>query len=146
MPIIVFIILFGLLGGMAVGLQGPMTSMISQRLGIMESAFIVHLGGAVIALAVLLAQGGGHLSEWRETPRYTLGAGVFGLVVIAAISVMIPRIGAAPAIVVLVAGQLLVSAILDHFGLLGLDVRPMTLSRLAGIAVMFVGVWLTVRK
>jgi bacterial/archaeal transporter family-2 protein len=146
MPIVVFIILVGLLGGMAVGLQGPMTSMISQRLGILESAFIVHLGGAVVALALLLVQGGGQLSHWRDTPRYTLGAGVFGLAVIAAISFMIPRIGAAPAIVVLVAGQLLVSAIMDHFGLLGLDLRPMTLSRLVGLAVVFVGVWLTVRK
>jgi len=112
----------------------------------LESILIVHVGGAVVALALLLTQGGGNLSHWRDTPRYTLGAGAFGLVVIAALRVMLPRIGAAPAIVVLVAGQLLVSAILDHFGLLELDVRPMTLSRLLGLAVVFVGVWLTVRK
>ncbi len=145
MPIIV-IILIGLLGGVAVGLQGPMSSMISQRVGTLESIFIIHIGGAIVALALLLAEGGGNLGHWRDTPRYTLGAGAFGLIVIAAISLMIPRIGAAPAIVVLVAGQLLVSAILDHFGLLGLDIRPLTASRLLGLSVMFIGVWLTVRK
>ncbi len=112
----------------------------------LEDFVLLLLPVLAVALALLLVQGGGHLSEWRETPRYTLGAVAFGLVVIAAVSLMIPRIGAAPAIVVLVAGQLLVSAILDHLGLLGLDVRPMTLSRLVGLGVVFIGVWLTVRK
>ena len=45
MDAIILIILIGLAGGVAVGLQGPLASMISQRLGIFESVFIVHLGG-----------------------------------------------------------------------------------------------------
>ncbi len=42
---IILIILIGLAGGAAVGLQSPMASMITQRLGIFESVFIVHIGG-----------------------------------------------------------------------------------------------------
>ena len=50
MQSIVVIILVGLVGGMAVGLQAPMSSMISQRLGVLESIFIIHLGGAIAVL------------------------------------------------------------------------------------------------
>src|SRR5512134_3669993 len=116
MEAILLIILIGLAGGIAVGLQSPMASMISQRLGIFESVFIIHIGGALIALLLLLFTGGGKLAQWRSVPWYALGAGVFGLIVIGAISFMIPRVGVAAAIIAIVAGQLLVSTILDHFG------------------------------
>ena len=44
MQSIIIIILIGLMGGVAVGIQAPLSSMISQRLGVMESVFIIHIG------------------------------------------------------------------------------------------------------
>ena len=145
METIILIILIGLAGGVAVGLQSPMASMITQRLGVFESVFIVHIGGAVIAFIPLLFYGGGKLSQWRSVPWYTLGAGIFGLVVIAAISYMIPRVGVAASIITVVAGQLLVGTILDHYGWLGASARPLDLTRSIGLAVVLFGVWLTVK-
>jgi len=145
MESILLIILIGLAGGVAVGLQSPLASMISQRLGIFESVFIIHIGGAIIALLPLLFSGGGKLAQWRSVPWYALGAGVFGLIVISAISYMIPRVGVAAAITSIVAGQLLVSTILDHFGLLGAMGRSLDPTRALGLIVVLVGVWLTVK-
>ena len=145
MESILLIILVGLVGGIAVGLQGPLASMISQRLGMLESVFIVHLGGMLIAILPLLFMGGGKLAQWRQLPWYTLGAGVFGLVVISAISYTLPRVGVAAAIITIVAGQLLVSTILDHYGLLGAMQRPLDTTRVIGLGVLMIGVWLTVK-
>ncbi len=139
------IILIGLAGGVAVGLQSPLASMISQRLGTLESIFIVHTGGALLALIPLLYFGGGRLREWRSLPWYALMAGFFGLVVIAAISYMIPRIGVAGSIITVVAGQLLVGTILDHFGWLGAMERTLDATRMLGMGILLLGVWLTVR-
>jgi len=144
MDAVFLIILVGLVGGVAVGLQGPMASMISQRLGIFESVFIVHLGGALIALVPMFIYGS-KLAQWRSVPWYALGAGIFGLVVIASISYMIPRVGVAAAVTSVVAGQLLVSAVLDHFGLLGAAIKPLDLARILGLGVVMLGVWLTVK-
>lgn len=145
MESIILIILVGLAGGIAVGLQSPLASMISQRLGVFESIFIVHIGGALAALLPLLFIGGGKLGNWRSVPWYTLGAGIFGLVVIGAISYMIPRVGVAASIITLVAGQLLVGTILDHFGLLGAAQRSLDVTRAIGLVVVLAGVWLTVK-
>ena len=142
---ILLIILIGLIGGVAVGIQGPLASLLTQRLGIFESEFIVHLGGALVALIPLIIYGGGKLNQWRSVPWYALGAGIFGLIVIAAISYMIPRIGIAAAVMTIVAGQLLVSTILDHYGLLGAAGRPIDPTRLVGLAVLMLVVWLTVK-
>ncbi|MCC6567774.1 MAG: DMT family transporter [Anaerolineales bacterium] len=144
MDSLLFILLIGLAGGLAIGLQSPMASMISQRLGTFESVFIVHLGGAVIALIPMLILGS-KLTQWKSLPWYTLGAGFFGLGVIAAISFMIPRIGVAPALIILLAGQLLMGALLDHFGWLGLAQRPLDGARVIGLGVVMLGVWLTVK-
>lgn len=145
MESILLIILIGLAGGVAVGLQSPMASMITQRLGIFESVFIVHVGGALIALVPLVLYGGGKLAQWRSVPWYVLGAGVFGLIVIGAISYMIPRVGVAASITTIIAGQLLVGTILDHFGLLGAMGRSLDPTRALGLMVVLVGVWLTVK-
>ncbi len=142
---VILIILIGLAGGAAVGLQSPLASMISQRLGTFESVFIVHIGGAVFALLPLLFVSGGKLSQWRSVPWYALVAGIFGLIVISAISYMIPRVGVAASITTIVAGQLLVGVLLDHFGLLGTSVRALDVTRIAGLIVVLLGVWLTVK-
>jgi transporter family-2 protein len=142
------VLAIGLVSGASIGLQGPMANMIGQRLGMMESVIIVHIGGALAGMLALLVfgKGTGNLHQWRELPWYLLLAGVFGLVVLSAYTYMIPRIGVTTSVLVTVTGQLAISSVLDHYGFLGAEVRPMTLPRLLGIGVMFLGVWLTVRE
>jgi bacterial/archaeal transporter family-2 protein len=141
----IVIILIGLAGGIAVGIQSPLASMISQRLGILESVFIIHIGGAIVALIPLLIYGGGKLGNWRTVPWYALCAGAFGLVVIFSMSYMIPRVGVATALIILLSGQLLIGTVLDQFGLLGAVQRPVDFMRVLGLAVVLFGVWLSVK-
>ena len=145
MNAIVLVILVALAGGVAVALQSPLASMLSQRLGILGSIFIVHIGGALLSLLLLLLFGWGKLGEWRSVPWYVLCAGFFGVVVIAAVSYTIPRVGVAASVITIVAGQLAVSTFLDQYGLLGTEVRPLEPSRIVGLVVVMLGVWLTVR-
>jgi transporter family-2 protein len=145
MQTLLIIIFIGLIGGMAVGVQAPLSSMITQRLGVLESIFIVHAGGALAVLIPLAFHGGGKLSNWRSVPWYALAAGAFGLVVIFSMSYMIPRIGVAGALIILLTGQLFIGTIMDHFGLLGASVRPLDMTRIIGLSVVLFGVWLSVK-
>jgi len=142
---LVLAVIIGLLSGVAVALQGPLASLMSQYVGTMGSVFIIHLGGALMAGSVLLAIGGGNLGAWRGVPWYALGAGALGLVVLSGVSYTIPRIGAAATVTLIVLAQLILSTLLDHFGLLGTSVRPIDLPRTLGIAVLLLGTWLMVR-
>ena len=138
------IIVIGLLGGMAIGLQGPFSSIIGQRMGILESVFIVHAGGTVASLIPLLFLGGGNLGSWQSLPWYVLFGGLLGFAVVASMAYMIPHIGAAPAVVLIVAGQLFIGSMLDHFGLFGLSLKPLDLQRVSGLLMVAAGVWVTV--
>ena len=145
MQSIILPVILGLIGGAAVGLQGPLSSLMSQRLGILESVFIVHLGGALAAGLPLLFMRGGNLSAWRSVPWYALGAGVLGLVVLSAVSITIPRLGSTATVALIVAAQLVIGVLLDYFGLLEISVRSLDLSRCAGIAALLLGTWLLVK-
>ena len=145
MQTLIPMILVGLLSGVAVGLQSPLASMITQRLGMLESIFIVHIGGAIVIFIPLLFLKGGNLGNWRSLPWYALAAGTMGLIVVGGVSFLIPRIGVATSITLIIAGQLVLSAVLDHYGFLGVHIRPMDLQRILGLAVVFLGALLTVR-
>jgi len=145
MQALIPIVLIGLISGVAVGLQSPLASMITQRLGMLESIFIIHIGGALLVAIPLIFFGGGNLGNWRSLPWYALAAGSMGLIVVGGVSFMIPRVGVATAITLIIAGQLVISSLLDHYGLLGMQIRPMDLQRLFGLIVVFIGAWLTVR-
>lgn len=142
---LLLVLAVGLAGGVAVGLQGPLTSLMSGRVGAMESVFIVHLGGAIFAAIPLLFVGGGNLGNWRSVPWYALVAGIFGLVILPAVSYTIPRIGVLTTVTLIVVAELVTGAILDHFGLLGAAVRLMDPVRLLGIGVLLLGTWLIIR-
>jgi transporter family-2 protein len=145
MQTLIPIIVIGLLSGVAVGLQSPLASMITQRLGMVESIFIIHLGGTLLILIPLLAIRGGNLGDWRSLPWYALGAGAMGLIVVGGVSFMIPRVGVAASITLIIAGQLVLSAVLDHYGLLGVHIRHIDIQRAFGLLLVFIGAWLAVR-
>lgn len=60
-------------------------------------------------------------------------------------SYMIPRIGVAGALITLLAGQLFVGSILDHFGWMGVVQRAIDPPRIIGLCVVMLGVWLAVK-
>ncbi len=143
LPIIVVI---GLIGGMAIAMQAPLAALIGKQLGIFESVFIVHLGGLIAVAALLLFMGGGRLNEWQSVPLYAWTAGVFGVIAVGSTAFMIPRIGVATAITLIIAGQLIVAALIDHFGLVGVTTKALTLERVAGLGLVLIGAWWAVRS
>ena len=101
-------------------------------------------GGLLAALAMIACRGG-NLRAVQTVPWYALSSGLMGLVIVGTIGYTVPRLGLSKAFTVIVAAQFMMAAILDHYGLLGAAVRPMDMSRLAGMALLVVGVWLIVR-
>ena len=140
-----FKVLVAFSGGAAAALQGTLASFMGQRVGLMASVFIVHVGGTLLAAALLLGQGGGNIAQWRTLPWYALGAGTLGVAILSSINYSIPRLGVGTTITILVTAQLMVGALVDHFGLLGTQVRPFDMTRSFGMTTMVVGTWLMLR-
>lgn len=134
------------IGGAAVALQAHFMGLMDGDLGTLESVFITYFSGGVVIGLIMLIQRGGNLSAWQQTPWYALSSGALGLIIVGVIGYCSPRLGLVAAFTVLISAQFFVGAVLDHFGWLGAQVRPLDLSRLAGMLTIMAGIWLTLKN
>ena len=134
-----------LVAGSAISLQSLFSGTIGSRVGVMESAFIIHLGGLLLAGLIVVGMRGGNLSAWRDVPWYVYSAGFLGVLIVASYSFAVPRLGLAASLTLAIVVQLILGAVLDHFGVLGAAQRSFDLWRGAGIAVLLAGTWLILK-
>ena len=106
------------------------------------SGFVSYLVGVICMalLALALRDPMPSASVAARIPWWAWSGGLFGAIFIALAIFLIPQLGAATFIALLVAGQMLCSLAIDHFGLLGVPVHPASLVRLAGAAFLVLGV------
>jgi transporter family-2 protein len=143
--VILVVVLVALVGGAAVALQAQLIGLLGGRLGNLEAVFVTYGVGAVIVGLLMLAARGGNLQAWRELPTYAYLAGACGLVVVGTISWSVARLGVVRGLLLVTLAQFLLSAVIDHFGWFGADVRTLDASRIAGIALFMAGAWLVLR-
>lgn len=142
----VLTVLAGLLGGIAVGLQSPLSGYMGQRVGGLGSSFIIHTSGAFISGLLLLLRGGENIAAWRTLPWYVLVAsGGFGVVLYLTLTVTLPKLGAATAISLIVVGQLGLGLLIDQFGWFDVTVRPIDVTRIVAMLLLLAGAYLMVR-
>jgi len=106
------------------------------------SGFVSYLVGLVCMalLAVVLRDPAPPVSVAARIPWWAWSGGVFGAIFVGLAILLTPRLGAATFIALLVAGQMLASVAVDHFGLLGLAQRSVDLPRLLGVVLLIGGV------
>lgn len=111
------------------------------------AGFVSYLLGTAVMLVAGLCSGAPRLSSLNlgGTSWLTWTGGFFGAVFIATAILMIPRLGAATVLALIVVGQMLGSLLFDHFGILGLQQHPLNWTRLAGVALLIGGVILVKR-
>ena len=145
MTVPAFLVILATLGGLAGTLQAHLMGVMDHKLGTAESVFITYGGGGLIIGLIMLLLRGGNLGNWTAVPPFTFSAGILGLIVVGILGFTVPRIGLVPVMTLFVASQFILSAAMDHFGLLGAEVRALDLSRVTGLGVILLGVWLVIR-
>ena len=141
----VFLISIAILSGIAISLQGQFMGLLERSLGTLAGVFITYVSGGVAIALVMFALRGGNLKNWQGVPWYAFSAGILGLVIVGSIGYVVPRLGVAKGFTLIVASQFIIAALIDHFGLFGAMVRPVEMTRAAGLCFMLLGVWLVVR-
>ncbi|WP_435020643.1 DMT family transporter [Tundrisphaera sp. TA3] len=109
-------------------------------------------GGVALGVVALISQAGSGGSRpllapgWARGPWWIWGGGVMGAGYVLVTVTYAPRLGAAGWLGLVVAGQILTSMVLDHFGLIGFSTRPINLPRVVGVLVMLAGVAVILRN
>jgi len=136
------------LGGVLV-LQLANNALLGRQLGsaLLSALCSFGIGTLVLATAVAVtrpplpqAEAVRIVSVWAWPAGGLLGAIYFSSTVLLA-----PRLGTAALLALIIAGQVLAAAAVDHYGLFGFEVRSFGLHRAAACLLMLGGAWLFTR-
>mgnify|MGYP006283455113 CR=1 FL=1 len=127
--------------GVMMAMQGTINSVLGDKLGPGETNFIVHMTAALILIIVLIFTAGKmNFSLLKSVPWYLYLGGLIGVLITYTVILSIPKLGVAVATTAIITGQVLTAAIIDHFGILGLEAVPFTWTKAGGIIFLAVGV------
>jgi len=138
-------ILTALCAGGLVPVQGSINAHLSKGLNHpLQATFISFFGAVLLLVAVLtvLHPSLPSVSQLRSIPPIYYSGGIYGALFVTTLLVLTPHIGIASTVVATIVGQLILSVILDHFGLFGLERHPVDLSRLIGSAGLLASLYL----
>ena len=133
-------ILFSIIAGAAMSVQGVMNTRLSEKIGLYESNVFVQGTAFVFALIVMWIMGKGDWSALFQTNKvYWLG-GLLGIVITITVMLGIGNLSPTVAISIILISQLLVAAVIDAFGWLGAEKVTFHYTKFIGVALMIAGV------
>ena len=140
-------IYFFLLLALVAGAMMPTQAAINNKLAgyvasPISAAFISFLIGTVGLFVYMFATGVpiSNLTNIKDAPPIAWIGGLLGAFFVAITVILAPRIGVAMTFSLIVAGQMLITLVLDHYGFLGLPVKEISLARIGGILLITAGV------
>jgi len=129
------------LAGLAGSVQVAVMGRFGDRIGVLEALTFATCVQLALSVAILLVVrlGTGGLGGAFRAPQWMWLGGLMGLTVVFTITFAQPRIGATATIGILIAGQLAMGAVIDRFGLFGVEEIGISWPRAVGIGLLGAG-------
>jgi transporter family-2 protein len=144
MPIAALV--FVLLAGVGLAVQAPTNAALARTSGsVLLAALASFVVGSVVLALTWAAIDRTPPAALRGAPAWAWAGGFYGACFVAAMAYAAPRLGLATTLTIAIATQLATALVLDHFGLLGLKVAPISLGKIAGVVLVLAGVVLVRR-
>jgi len=142
-PTLAYYIALSTVGGILIPIMAALSGGLGQMLdNPWAAAAIVSGGGFALVLAFTLLNGSMNVS-WetlRHATPWQLLAGAGFAFYLLSITWVGPRFGIGNAVMFVLAGQIISSALIDHFGLFGAPHKPVDALRALGLVVMASGI------
>ncbi|MCF5144535.1 DMT family transporter [Pseudomonas edaphica] len=135
--------LLAIAAGLGITLQTTLNGQLAKGVGgdSVAAALFSFTAGAVCLGFFSLMRGGivASLAAIPAQPWWSLLGGLLGAGALLSYVVLAPKIGLSALLGLAIAGQIISSLVIDHFGLMGASERPVSLVKLAGAMVMLAG-------
>jgi bacterial/archaeal transporter family-2 protein len=142
-PTLAFYIALSTVGGILIPIMAALSGALGRTLdNPWAAAAIVSIGATALVLAFTLLTGSMSVS-WetlKQARPLQLLAGVGFAFYLLSITWVGPRFGIGNAVMFVLGGQIVSSALIDHFGLFGAPHKPIDLLRATGLVVMAIGI------
>ena len=130
--------------GIGIPTLAALNASLGQKIGSpATAAFILFIVAGLTATVAMLVTGPGALKAIPAQPKHLMLGGMLIAFYVLSVTYIAPHFGVGNAVFFVLMGQLVAAASIDHFGLFGAQVTPLSVSRAGGIALMAAGLALT---
>ena len=133
-----------LFAGIGIPILAALNAALGKFIGSPIAAATILFSVAFLSTSILLlATGPAIIQNAANAPKHLFLAGLLVAFYVLSITFIAPKFGVGNAVFFVLLGQLISASLIDHFGLFGASVSPLSLVRSLGISVMALGVWIT---
>ena len=137
-------IIIMLAAGIGVPVLAALNAALGRQIGSPAvAAAVLFLIAFGVAAGTALVTNPQAVAKLASAPRHLFLGGVLVAFYVLSITWIAPTMGVGNAVFLVLLGQLISAAAIDHFGLFTAQASPLTLTRMAGIALMAAGVFVT---
>ena len=143
-----FFIILAIVAGMAMPTQAAINNKLAISVGSpIIAAFISFFVGTIALFLYILATGIplGNVLDAKNASAIAWTGGILGAFFVASTVTLVPRLGVALTFSLVIAGQMLITLVIDHFGILDVPVKEISIPRILGVTLITIGVIL-IRK
>lgn len=133
-------IIFSIVAGIFMSLQGVFDTRLSEKIGLWETNFIVQATGLLLTTAALLIAGSGSFKNARTANKIYYLGGAIGVIIIYTVMKGIESLGPTYSIAVILIAQLAAAGIIDAFGLFGSESIKFGITKIIGVLIMIIGI------
>lgn len=136
------------IGGLAGAIQAAVMGELGERVGVAPALTFAVAVSLVCALGLLFVweQSLSGIRAAAQEPWWLWVGGVMSVFIVLGITVATPRIGVAATIGIVIAGNLVMAALIDQYGLLGQEQVAITWPRLLGLLLLAAGAALSLAR
>jgi bacterial/archaeal transporter family-2 protein len=141
-------VVLSLVAGVEGTVQIAVMGRLGDRIGVVPAfAFAAVVAAAIGVVVLLIARRSlAGFDDAVDQPAWMWIGGLMGAIVVLTITYAGPRIGPTATVAVFLVGQFAAAALVDSYGLFGLERIPLSWTRVAGLVVLAVGAALTLRR
>ena len=134
-------ILFAVMAGVCISLQNVFNTRVGDGVGTIEATVVVHVVGLIASLMMVFILGDGDLTKIGTVDKVYLLGGALGVAIVVGVIKGVTALGAAQAVMIVMLAQLAVAYLIDTLGLFGMDKIPVSMTKMAGLAIMLGGLF-----
>lgn len=125
--------------GLLITIMITINGALSKGIGDYKSVLIIHIVG-LITVTILLIMKKEKLDLKKDIPKHLFSAGAIGVFVVLFNNISFNKLGASLTLSLGLFGQLILSGIIDHFGLFNMEVSKFNPKKIVGFLLIFVGI------
>lgn len=136
-------LIIALVAGVALATQSAINTQLAKAMSgeAVIATFISFAVGTIVLFFIAWVKTDlwGNLSTGPSQPWWKLIGGILGAVVVFTTVLLAPKLGITAMLFFIIVGQLITAATIDHFGLIGMPIREVNITKFIGLIIVAFG-------